>query len=113
MLASNFRSYQDVIIIDLLVEDLSVKNYAFHFAEKITQSQKLSVILNLDVNITVTTSDMKCIEKLIQALKITGCRVCICGLDPINVAVLVNFMQSFNGLTALNIERAIDALSVN
>ena len=113
MLSSNFRSYKDIVVIDLMVSDLVTHNYTFYFLEQIEHFNKLKLVINLDCNSSVTSGDIHLLEKLVNAMQITGKKVCICGLNPINVAVLVNFAECFNFNTALNVERAIDALSAN
>lgn len=100
-----------VAVVTLSEHALCNANFSHEVNCRITAMEVRQVVVDLNAIDVLTSEDIDKLLTLITLLKLGGAECMVCGLSPLSIAVLVNFIDDIPLPSALNVERAIHALS--
>lgn len=102
---------KQVAIVQLDMNDFTQNNFASQLTRAIEGTIHSKVVFDLSSSESVSTHELKQLEKVTELLRLNGIESKVCGLHPMSAALLVHFTDDINLDFALNVDAAIDAIT--
>lgn len=107
---SSYFLTDNILTISLNPADITLQNIAIEFLQLIKANSVNDVILDLALFETITTTDIKFIEKVVDIFKLNNIYVIVCNINVYSASILFHFIDDISFPTTLDIQSAIDVI---